>query len=126
MRERTRAKWAERIREWRDSGKSAEEFTVGKDYEASGLRWAASQFMAEKETRSSTASPPASRRRRAAVSVVPESARPPRFMPVRMRRAEPVGAEMIVEVGGARIRVTRGVDMGLLGDIVRALQGGGR
>jgi hypothetical protein len=42
-----------------------------------------------------------------------------------MRRAEPV-AEMVVEVGSARIRVTRGVDVTLLGDVVRALQGVGR
>jgi hypothetical protein len=33
---------------------------------------------------------------------------------------------MTVEIGEARIRVTRGVDMGLFGDVVRALQGGGR
>jgi hypothetical protein len=39
---------------------------------------------------------------------------------------KPARAEMTVEVGGARIRVTRGVDMGLLGDVVRALQGGSR
>jgi hypothetical protein len=30
-------------------------------------------------------------------------------------------AEMIVEVGPARIRVARGVDVALLGDVVRAL-----
>jgi hypothetical protein len=28
----TREKWATRIREWRDSGLSAEEFTSGEDY----------------------------------------------------------------------------------------------
>jgi len=33
---------------------------------------------------------------------------------------------MIVEVGDARIRVSRGVDVALLGDVVRALQGVGR
>ena len=126
MKERTRAKWAERIGEWRDSGKSAEEFTVGKDYGASGLRWAASQLMAEKETRPTPPSGPASRRQPPSEGADPPGAQPPRFMPVRMRKAQPDGAEMIVEVGGARIRVTRGMDVVLLGDVVRALQGGSR
>ena len=125
MRERTRAKWAERIREWRESGKSAEEFAVGKDYGASGLRWAASQMLAKEET-AMTTSAAASRRRRAVESGGPGAVRAPRFMPLGVRRVEPVGAEMIVEVGGARIRVTRGVDVALLGDVVRALHGVGR
>jgi hypothetical protein len=125
MRERTRAKWAERTREWRDSGQSAEEFAAGKDYEASALRWAASRLKDEKEPRTTT-SEPAARRRGEAESVVPATARPQEFMRVRVRRADPACAEMTVEIGEARIRVTRGVDMGLFGDVVRALQGGGR
>jgi hypothetical protein len=49
------------------------------------------------------------------------------FAPVRVRRsAVPPLGEMVVEVGGARIRVFRGADMTLLGEVVRALQGGGR
>jgi hypothetical protein len=125
MKEQTRAKWAERIRQWRDSGQSAEEFTAGRDYEASALRWAASQLKDEKE-RSPIPLAPSSRRRRVARSVVPAAAGAQQFMRVRVRQAEPARAEMAVEVGGARIRVTRGVDMGLLGDVVRALQGGSR
>jgi hypothetical protein len=125
MRERTRAKWAERIREWRDSGQSAEEFAAGKDYEASALRWAASRLKDENE-RQTTPSEATSRRRREAVSVVTAAARPQEFMRVRVRQAEPACAEMTVEIGEARIRVTRGVDMGLFGGVVRALQGGGR
>lgn len=124
MRERTRAKWAERIRAWRESGQSAEEFTVGKDYGASGLRWAASQMLAKEET-AMTASAPASRRQRVE-SGGPGAVRAPRFMPLRVRGVEPVGAEMIIEVSGARIRVTRGVDVALLGDVVRVLHGVGR
>jgi len=128
MTKHTHAKWAERIREWRESGLSAEDFTAGKDYEASSLRWAVSQLGAEKAPRPTTTPAPqkASRSRHAAERSVPPTPRAPRFVPVRMRRADPVGAEMIVEVGGARIRVTRGVDVALLGDVVRALQGGGR
>lgn len=126
MREQTRAKWAERIRQRRDSGQSAEEFTAGKDYAASALRWAAAQTRDKKERLTTTTLASASRGRRVAVSVVPGVARPQEFMRVRVRRAEPAGAEMVVEVGGARIRVTRGVDMALFGEVVRTLQGDGR
>jgi hypothetical protein len=108
----TRAKWAERIREWQASGLSAEDFTMGKDYEGSSLRWAASQLGAEKTSR------PAAEAN--------SGAKAPRFVPVRMRSAGPAVGEVVVEVGGARIRVTRGMDVALLGDIVRALQGVGR
>jgi hypothetical protein len=125
MRERTRAKWAERIREWRESGKSAEEFAAGKDYGASGLRWAASQMLAKEEA-ARTASAPASRGRRAVDSAGPAAVRAPRIVPLRVRRVEPVAQEIIIEVGGARIRVTRGVDVALLGDVVRALHGVGQ
>jgi hypothetical protein len=38
----------------------------------------------------------------------------------------PGGGEVIVEVGGARIHVTRGTDVALLGAVVRALQEGAR
>jgi hypothetical protein len=129
MTKRTREKWADRIREWRASGKSAEEFTEGKDYRASSLRAAVRRL---NETASHPMSTPAAAkatgRRRGAERLVPTPPPPraPRFMPVRMRRAEPAAPEMIVEVGGARIRVARGVDVAFLGDVVRALQGGGR
>ena len=120
MTEGTRAKWSERIREWQRSGLSAEGFTAGKGYAAASLRWAASRLGPEKPTRLTPARLPKAPRRAAESLVPPPGA--PRFVPVRMRRAEPV-AEMVVEVGSARIRVTRGVDITLLGDVVRALQG---
>ena len=131
MTKHTRAKWTERIREWRASGLSAEEFAAGKDYEPSSLRWAASQLGAEKTAPPTPALAPippptpakAPRRRRPAESSVAHPSGAPRFVPVRMRRAKPLGGELIVEVGGARIRVTRGTDVALLGDVVRALQG---
>jgi hypothetical protein len=40
-----------------------------------------------------------------------------------MRPSAPVLTELVVEVGAARVRVTRGADLGLVGDVVRALQG---
>jgi hypothetical protein len=35
-------------------------------------------------------------------------------------------SEVVVEVGSARIRVARGFDVSLLGEVVRALEGTGR
>ncbi len=123
MTKETEARWEERIRQWRESGLSAEEFTEGKEYEASTLRWAASHLQSEKKsasTKSLRAKAPRQRRRseqRRASSEVP------RFVPVRTRSADAPRSEMVVEIGSARIRVTHGVDLALLGDIVRALQG---
>jgi hypothetical protein len=130
MTEHTRAKWVIRIREWRESGLSVEDFTAGKDYAAASLRWAVSQVVAENAAgptpAPASAPPKALRGRRAAKGSAVPTPLAPRFVPVRMRRVEPIGAEVVVEVGGARIRVTRGVDVSLLGEVVRALQGGVR
>ncbi len=130
MKTGTREKWAERIREWRASGLSAKQFASGKDYGASGLRWAVLQLEGRKKrgARVGSDSQPRSahgQRRADSASSAP-LVRAPRFMPVRVQRLEPVVTEMVVEVGGARIGVSRGVDIALLGDVVRALQGGGR
>lgn len=115
MTKRTREQWAERVRQWRASGKSAEDFTADKNYAASSLRWAAAQVKAEQAptTPARTSSAPAPRA--------------PRFVRVRTRRSKPTTAEaeVVVEIGGAKIRVTRGADVALVGDVVRALQGVG-
>jgi transposase len=129
MTKQTEARWAERIREWRESGLSAEEFAEGQDFEASSLRWAASQLQPVRTSPSMAAPRPSSKapRHRQRGEREPTSpSKAPRFLPVRMRGSEPLVAEMIVEVGGARIRVPRGVDASLLGEVVRALHGVGR
>ncbi len=128
MTEHTRAKWVKRMLEWRESGLSVEDFTAGKDYAAASLRWAVSQVVAEKAAKVSPppAPPRAPRKRRAAERATAPAPLAPRFVPVRVRGVEPFGAAMVVEVGGARIRVTRGVDLALLGDVVRILQEGVR
>jgi transposase len=124
MRKETRQKWVERIREWRASGLSAADYAAGKDFEASALRWAVRKLELQRPSASTAErnSGPKQRRGRAERDRSPI----PQFLPVRMGRSEPVLAEMVVEVGGARIRVSRGVDVALLGDVVRALQGVGR
>lgn len=128
MTKHTREKWAARVREWRASGKSAEDFVADKDYEVSSLRWAASQVGAETArpgTPKKAPTAPVRRRLRPSRASAPK-APAPRFAPVRVRRTPAPAAELVVEVAGVRIRVTRGTDITLLGDVVRALQGSAR
>lgn len=132
MTKQTREKWLERIRQWRASGASAEDFAADKDFQAASLRWAVSQLGGDPDVRPTTGSRrrPSARRSasRASAPVTGPSKPPPEFFPVRVRptRAPSSGDEMIIEVDGARILVGRGADMALLGDVVRALRGGGR
>jgi len=115
----TREKWAERVRAWRESGLPAEIFTEGKDYKASSLRVADSQLKGVKSS-----SPRSRRRTREAMTGV-KGSQAPRFLPVRLGTAR-VAADVVVEVGGARIRVVRGSDLELVGALVHALQAGHR
>jgi hypothetical protein len=112
MTRRTQTIWAERGREWRASGLSAEAFAEGKDYRGSSLRWAESQLRTE--GRPSAKGP--------ADTGVSKS---PRFVPLRARVPEAQDA-VLVEVGVARIHVTAGFNVGLLGDVVRALAASGQ
>jgi hypothetical protein len=41
---KTDAKWLERIRQWKESGKTAEEFAVGQPFKASTLKWRAAEL----------------------------------------------------------------------------------
>jgi len=127
MTKETEAKWVERIREWRASGLSAEEFATSKGFKPSTLSWAAS--LLGRSSKSSAPPPPNSepshaeprtQRRRA------PARQTPRFLPVHARPGGATAAEMIVEIGLARIRVHRGFDVLLLGEVVRALGGVGQ
>jgi hypothetical protein len=93
----TKQKWAERVGAWRVSGQDASAFAAGKGYEASTLRWWSSRLGREERVR-----------------IVPVVA-----------RASSVEApgEVVVEVGGARVRVTSGFDGAVLAQVVRALGG---
>jgi hypothetical protein len=92
--------WQERVAEWRASGETAEEFARGRGYAATTLRWWSSRLRRE------TLVPPGF------VRLVPRAALP----------AEPASA-LVVEVGDARIRVTRGFDPALSARVVAALRG---
>jgi hypothetical protein len=124
MTKETEAKWVERIREWRASGLSAEEFATSQGYNASTLCWAASLLRpAAKSPAPTLPSSGETHSRARPKRRTPPSSKTPRFLPVRARTASTVAAEMVVEIGAARIRVPRGFDVSLLGEVVRALGG---
>lgn len=113
----TEAKWTDRVREWRASGKSAEAFAEGRQFEASTLRYWASRLK-----RSAPITTP---------DVAPASPKPTVTMArvVRRRRGRPAAAgaaarELAIAIGGARIVVGHGFDAELLRAVVAALGGG--
>jgi len=103
----TAAKWAERVREWRASGKTADEFAVGFDFQASTLRYWASRLKTD-----------------AMQSPAPMLARVVRKRPSSTPHATMKSAtepELAISVGGTRILVRRGFDTELLRDVVAVL-----
>jgi len=108
---KTDEKWFERIRQWRESGKTAEEFTVGQPYKASTLKWRA----AELQRRADGGKPYGKG------GAEPDAVRLTRVV-TRGRDSSSAGTGgLVVEVSGARIALSRGFDAGLLTDVVRAL-----
>ena len=97
MKAATKQQWAERVRAWRASGEEASAFAAGRGYEASTLRWWASRLGRDE-----------------ALRIVPVVTRAP---------SSEARVDIIVEVGGARVRVTSGFDGALLAQVVRALGG---
>jgi hypothetical protein len=113
----TEAKWTARVREWRESGKSAEAFAEGRQFEASTLRYWASRLK-----RSAPTTTP---------DVAPAAPKPAVTMArvVRRRRGRPaagarVSTELAIAIGDARIMVSHGFDAELLRAVVAALGGG--
>jgi hypothetical protein len=103
----TETKWADRVREWEEGEKTAEEFTAGQPYKASTLRW----WRTEIRRRSGGGA-------RRSKDHVGESI--PMVRVVRRTRQR-APESMVVEVSGARISVERGFDAELLSEVVRAL-----
>ena len=93
----TEAVWRERVRAWRASGTSAPQFVRGRGFAASTLRYWAGKFGA---------------------------AAAPQFVRLVPRTpATPDATALVIEVGGARVRVVPGFDAALLAAVVRALGG---
>jgi hypothetical protein len=108
----TEAKWIERVREWQDSGKPAEEFAAAKPYKASTLKWWRSQL----------------KRRGGIEGLTRERAKPiPMARVVRRARTQVPATSaatvdgMVVEISGARISIAQGSDMELFAKVVRIL-----
>jgi len=91
------AKWAARVRAWRESGVSAKAFAEGQGYEASTLRFWSSKLKAPE----------------AGVTLIEVA---------RASVSEPP-AELVVEVGSARLRLATGFDRKLLREVLDALAG---
>ena len=103
----TQAKWAARVSEWRQGGKSAEEFAEGRGFEPSTLRYWASRL-------------------KRGTGVAAE------VQPVRIARvvrrtgsidSATVSAGVVVEIGAARVTVRQGFDRSLLREVIETLQG---
>jgi hypothetical protein len=113
MQAETKAVWAERVADWRKSGKSAPEFAADKAYAGSTLQWAASRL---KQVQA---------RARRLGTARGTSAREIRMAKV-VRRVgqEAVVSEVVIEVAGTRIGVRQGFDRVLLREVVSALSEG--
>ncbi len=102
----TEAKWSERVREWKASGRTAKEYAEGREFKASTLVYWASCL-------------------RTGIGGAPRAKREPR---VRMVRVVPstvrVDDTIVVAIGAARVVVRAGFDAALLRQVVRALGDG--
>ena len=107
----TEAKWSERIREWKASGKALHEFAVGQPYKASSLGWWAWQLRKRAGKGGGTSTGKTIRLAQVVRSRAPAA-------------AAPAASAVIVEVGGTRIAIQRGFDAELLGQVVRTLRDG--
>jgi hypothetical protein len=111
---KTDAKWLERIRQWKESGKTAEEFAVGQLFKASTLKWRAAELRRTTE----------GGKRYGKGTPVDGPIRLARVVPVARSRDKSTvpSSGVTVEVSGARIALSRGFDAALLVEVVRALE----
>jgi hypothetical protein len=118
----TEAKWAERVREWQGSGRTAEQYAEGQGFKPSTLRFWASRL------------------RSMAKAAAPASREPVGVQLVRVRRVRGSGrsqiavrasaaiaaspsAPIVIAIGTVRIELQSGFNRALLGEIVAALGG---
>ncbi len=108
---KTDEKWLERVRQWKESGQTAEAFAVGQPFKASTLKWRAAELRRAAE----------GGERYGKGHAVKGSIRLARVVSRARDRAPTHGGGVVVEVSGARISLSRGFDAELLTDVVRAL-----
>lgn len=93
------AEWERRVAQWRRSGMTAAEFCRGKEFAASTLRWYSSRLGAE----------------------LPDEG--PTMIQVQ-RAPAAADAVVVVELGGAVVRVPEGTSEATLAAVFSALRGG--
>lgn len=99
MKVKTRAvEWAERVRAWRESGKTSREFAEAKGYSDKLLRWWGSELARRERVK-------------------------PNVKLARLVRVVVPSAPLTVAIGAARIEVRAGFDRALLRDVLDALGG---
>ena len=100
----TESKWAERVREWKASGRTAKKFAEGREFKASTLVYWASCLG------------------RGRAGAVPAQNRQPRVRMAQVVRSSARAEEsIVVAVGAARVTVRAGFDAALLRRLVDAL-----
>ena len=107
----TAAEWAERVRAWRESGLSAEDFARDKGFKAKLLHWWSTEFVRRSR-------PPKSK------SKSKSKSEPTVVMARVVPRNDAREETLAVHVGGARIAVRPGFDVALLRRVVSALGDG--
>jgi len=108
---KTDAKWLERVRQWKESGQTAEEFAIGQLFKASTLKWRAAELRRAAEGGG----------RYGKGHAVGGSIHLARVVPRSGTSAAGQGSGVVVEVSGARISLSRGFDTELFSAVVRAL-----
>ena len=108
----TEAKWADRVRQWKASGKTREEFCEGQSFKSSTLGWWATELRrrGELDQRGSARSRSSGTIRMAQV--------------IRAGTSRSSSSGLVLEVSGTRIAIERGFDAELLSEVVRAIGGG--
>jgi hypothetical protein len=99
----TRARWRERVRSWRASGKTAEEFSAGHGFPASTLRWWSSRLGRE-------AVPPAPMVRLARLVRPPAAEGPPPCGAILIELRD-IAARITVELGSDRATLAMVMDV---------------
>lgn len=97
MNPQTEAKWAARVEAWRASGESARTFAARHEFSAATLYARAREL---------------------------SRVGSPRFVRLVPKMEVTTAAEIVVEVGAARVRVGAGFDRAVLADVLRALSDG--
>lgn len=120
------SEWAKRVKEWRASGRSPREFCEGREFSAKALQWWWSRFrrggFPEKSAAPGRGAARAERGRGAGLARVVR-----RTDEAQVRDDE--RSAVVIEVGGARVRVGVGCSKAALAmvmDVLRCAASGGR